>query len=216
METIGGVDEAGRGPVFGPMVIAGVTFSKSEVDLLVELGVKDSKLLTPARRSLLSNQIHRLAEEIKVVKVSPSEIDKFVKRGIKFRKLNFLEAMKMGFIINHLSADEVYVDAPDTDLNRFSGILQQFVTRKVKIVCRHKEDRRNPVVAAASIVAKVRRDLEIEKLRNVYGDFGSGYPSDKATFEFLSNWVLEKSKPPPFTRTSWKTLRRIGPKITDY
>ncbi len=215
MARIGGVDEAGRGSVFGPMIIAGVTFSRSDLRVLRRMGVKDSKLLAPTRRSLLSAQIHQLAEEIQIALVTPSEIDKVVKRGIKYRRLNFLEAKKMASIISRLSADEVYVDAPDTNPRRFSQAIQRFLTRKVKLVCRHKEDRRNPIVGAASIVAKVKRDMEIEKLKKSYGDFGSGYPSDRITVQFLRNWIVERGEPPPFTRTSWKTLRRVTEEVTD-
>ncbi|MCI4436683.1 MAG: ribonuclease HII, partial [Ignisphaera sp.] len=64
-------------------------------------------------------------------------------------------------------------------------------------------------VSAASIVAKVLRDWHIDQLKKVYGDIGSGYPSDKKTVEWLQNYYKEFGELPSVVRKSWKTIERI-------
>jgi len=73
----------------------------------------------------------------------------------------------------------------------------------------HKADELYPIVSAASIIAKVERDSEIEKLKKSFGDFGSGYASDERTIKFLNEYLRKYKKFPPFVRKSWKTLNRI-------
>ena len=64
--------------------------------------------------------------------------------------------------------------------------------------------------SAASIIAKTTRDNEIEKIKEEIGvDFGSGYPSDVRTITFIEGWVKEKRGLPPYTRKSWKTVKRM-------
>jgi len=75
----------------------------------------------------------------------------------------------------------------------------------------HKADAKIPVVAAASIIAKETREMEIEKIKDEIGDFGSGYPSDKRTIKFLESFYADNGKWPKGTRKSWKTLERIHP-----
>jgi ribonuclease HII len=92
---IGGIDEAGRGCVIGPLVVAGVLVKEETLPLLVKLGVKDSKLLSPKKREALAVEIARLVENRVVVKLSPKEIDRAVESGRKLHKLNRLEADTM-------------------------------------------------------------------------------------------------------------------------
>ncbi|RLE62603.1 MAG: ribonuclease HII, partial [Thermoprotei archaeon] len=63
-------------------------------------------------------------------------------------------------------------------------------------------------VSAASVIAKVIRDTEVEKLSRIYGDIGSGYPSDPKTIGFLKK-VLKSGVIPPFVRRSWRTVDNI-------
>ncbi|MBS7633500.1 ribonuclease HII, partial [Candidatus Bathyarchaeota archaeon] len=69
-------------------------------------------------------------------------------------------------------------------------------------------DQKYPIVSAASVIAKVERDREIELLRQQYGDFGSGYPSDPKTIVFLHRILQKYGKYPAFVRKSWKPAKK--------
>ena len=206
---VAGVDEAGRGCVIGPLVIAGVLVKEEKLHVLHQIGVKDSKLLSPKKREVLFNEIANLAEKHYVVKLLPSEIDRAVDCNRKLHKLNRLEAKTMTQIINILKPDEAYVDAADVLEERFKHHIQEGLTVKAKITSRHKADKIFPIVSAASIIAKVERDKEIETLKGVYGDFGSGYLTDKKTLQFLKLWLQTHSKYPNCVRKSWKTAKQV-------
>lgn len=206
---VAGVDEAGRGCIIGPLVVAGVLVKEENLHVLRQLGVKDSKLLSPKKREALFNEISRLAEKHHVVKLLPSEIDRAVECKRKLHKLNRLEAQTMTQIINALKPDEAYVDAADVLEERFKQHIQEGLTVKAKITSRHKADKIYPVVSAASIIAKVERDKEIAALKGVYGDFGSGYLADKKTLLFLRQWMQGHSEYPSCVRQSWKTAKQV-------
>jgi ribonuclease HII len=206
---VGGVDEAGRGSVAGPLVVAGVSAGRKGVKELVELGVRDSKLLTPRERAMLYPEILRITQFAVPAYILPPEIDEYVKHGKKYRKLNYLEAIYMARVIDRLGAKRVIVDAPDTNPARFRDELSELTERRCEVVAEHHADIRYPIVSAASIVAKVERDTAVEKLRSRYGDFGSGYPADPKTMEFLSRWLEREGSMPDFTRKSWKSWVRI-------
>jgi ribonuclease HII len=206
---VGGVDEAGRGCVIGPLVVAGVALKTENLLLLNELGVKDSKLLTAKKREELYPQIKHLAEVTHVIKVLPFEIDKAVESQRKLHKLNRLEAKTMAQVIDALKPDEVYVDAADVLENRFGNHIQECLQIKTKIISKHKADRLYPIVSAASIIAKVERDKEIAALKPQYGDFGSGYLTDEKTFNFLKELLKKDGEYPEFVRKSWKPAKKV-------
>jgi ribonuclease HII len=207
----GGIDEAGRGCVIGPLVIAGVSADREALDELRILGVKDSKLLTREKREVLYEEIKSRSRVIHHVHVQPPEIDEYVRNGKRYRKLNFLEALHMAKVIPILDVETVFVDAPDTNPGRFTlELAAMLLTSPVpRIVAEHRADRNHIVVSAASIVAKVERDLAVERLRALHGDFGSGYPSDAKTIAYLRDWVRKEGYLPDFSRKSWKTWTRI-------
>jgi len=207
MGNIAGLDEAGRGPVFGPMVLCGVKFEEEELEELKAAGVRDSKLLSPQRREALARAITEKASGLEIVEFSPLEIDEF--RLIKKINLNELEAKTFAQIIDRLKPKFAYLDAPDPDPKLFQQRVLKYIKSKPKLVIENFADRKYVIVAAASIVAKVRRDQRISELRERYGDFGSGYTSDPRTIAFLERWVREHGKLPEFARKSWKTARRI-------
>jgi len=206
---VAGVDEAGRGCIIGPLVVAGVLMKEEDLPVLRQLGVKDSKLLSPKKRQELFQKISLLAEKFHVVKLLPTEIDRAVECKRKLHKLNRLEAQTMTQILNTLKPDEAYVDAADVFEERFKQHIQEGLNVKAKITSRHRADKLYPVVSAASIIAKVERDKEIETLKEVYGDFGSGYLADKKTLLFLRQWIQTHSEYPNCVRQSWKTAKRI-------
>ena len=176
--------------------------------LLSQLGVKDSKLLSPKKREALSKEIARLAEKHIMIKLLPKEIDHAVESNRKLHKLNRLEAQTMAQIINALKPDEVYVDAVDVLEERFKHHIQEDLIVKTKIISRHKADKIYPVVSAASIIAKVERDMEISVLKSTYGDFGSGYLTDPKTMHFLKEWLQTHAEYPDCVRRSWKPAKQ--------
>ena len=205
---VAGVDEAGRGCAIGPLVIAGVMMKEENLYALKRLGVKDSKLLSPKKRETLSTEIMHLAVRHSVLKLTPTEIDRAVESGRKLHKLNRLEAQTMAKIIEDLKPDAVYVDAADVLEDRFRNHIQEELTIRPKIISKHKADRTYVVVSAASIIAKVERDRDIETLSQEYGNFGSGYLTDPKTMAFLKQWVASHSDYPDCVRKSWKPAKK--------
>lgn len=212
VRLIAGVDDAGRGPIIGPLVIGGVLMEGDRQRELVAMGVKDSKLLTPDVRTALDGKVRGLAEKISVVEVQPREIDEVVLHGGRLRKLNFLEAKLMAQVISELAPGEAFVDASDVDEARYGETIREFLPEQlkgIKLVSEHHADRTYAVVSAASIIAKVRRDDAVAALRKRYGDFGSGYVTDSRTLDFLREWRRTHDQYPPIVRLSWKTVKEI-------
>lgn len=203
------MDEAGRGCVIGPLVVAGVMLKEEKLPELTRLGVKDSKLLSAKKREELSVEIARLAEKHVTLKLLPAEIDRAVESRRKLHKLNRLEAQTMAKIIEALKPDVAFVDAADVVEERFKQHIQQELSFKAKIVAEHKADKTYVVVSAASIIAKVERDREIAALAGVYGDFGSGYLADSRTIGFLRQWLQAHDDYPDCVRKSWKPAKQV-------
>lgn len=204
---IAGCDEAGRGPVFGPMVLCGAMFEPGALPGLKAAGVRDSKLLSPSRREALARLIVEKALKIEIVELPPAEIDEM--RLVKKINLNEIEAMTFAKILDRLKPKIAYVDSADVNAARFKETIQRYMKTKTELVAEHYADRTYPAVSAASIVAKVRRDQRIAELRQLYGDLGSGYSSDSRTITFLERWVQEHGELPEFARHSWETAQRI-------
>ena len=206
---VAGVDDAGRGCAIGPLVIAGVLMNENDLSKLADLGVKDSKLLSPHRREVLAPEIKRVAKDYNIVKLSPRQIDDVVLNGRKLRRLNWLEAQTMAKVIEALKPDKAYVDASDVLEERFGRDILDFLSFRIPIVSEHKADRTYPIVSAASIIAKVERDREVAELAKAHGDFGSGYPSDPRTMDFLRRCLKKMEEYPDFVRRSWKPVKKV-------
>lgn len=206
---ISGVDDAGRGSVIGPLAIAGVSLEEKHLPKLVDLGVKDSKLLSPQRRETLARQIRELALSCHIVLLTPAEIDHVVETGRRLYKLNRLEAQAMAEVIVVLKPDVVYVDASDVLPNRFRDHIAENLPFQPKIISEHKADTKYPIVSAASILAKVERDGALFELQKKYGDMGCGYPTDSNTIKFLECWIKKFGSYPDFVRKSWKPAKRV-------
>ena len=183
---IAGVDDAGRGSIIGPLAIAGVLLDEKDLPKLMDLGVKDSKRLSPRRREELVADIKELALKYHVAMLSPAEIDIVVETGKKLHKLNRLEAQAMAAVITVLEPEVAYVDAADVLADRFKQHIAENLTFKVQIISEHKADANYPIVSAASIIAKVERDRALSALREKYGNMGCGYATDSSTIKFLS------------------------------
>jgi ribonuclease HII len=213
-----GIDDAGRGPVIGPMVLAGIFIKKEDIKDLKILGVKDSKLIAPKKRNQIFNElISKYSHHFELC--SPEEID-------NFPNLNHLEAIKVGIIINKfleemkkkkIKTDDVkiIVDCPSINTRSWRDyLLNTLNDKKVKLLCEHKADFNYPVVGAASIIAKENREKEVEILKKKIGDFGSGYPSDPKTIEFLKN-NLELLRKGKFLREKWGTVKNLEQKKSE-
>lgn len=211
---IAGIDEAGKGPVIGPMCIGGVKIDESKAHILKVLGVADSKKLTPKKREQLAAQIKKHADGFFVLEVSPTQIDELR----KIMSMNEIMVVCFSKVLEKLKPDKVYADAADVKAERFSENLRsQYAksspahAKKIEIISMHQADAIYPVVSAASILAKVRRDELIEELKKEWkADFGSGYPSDPKTRAFLLEWAREHDgKFPDIVRQSWQTVENI-------
>ena len=207
MVLIAGIEEAGRGPVIGPLVMAGVLINKKDIIKLQNIGVKDSKLLSPEQRKKMFPKIKDIAEDYKIMIIGSSEVDSAVIS--KKLNLNKLEAIKSAEIINGLKPDTAYLDCPSNNIGKYVEFLKGHLKSFPEIIAEHKADLKYAVVSAASILAKVTRDEEIEKIKRKHNiDFGSGYPSDPKTVDFLS----KNYKKYDFFRKSWESYRRVAEK----
>lgn len=203
-----GIDESGRGPVFGPLVIAGVTF-QDDIKL-IELKVRDSKKCTPKRRESLAKQIKENALAYETLVIPASDIDDMR----KVMTLNEIEVNAFIKVIKKLKPEVCYVDSADVNEKRFATDILSGLTFKPFIISKHKADDIYPVVSAASILAKTKRDEEIRKIaleleKKLNLPLGSGYPADPITQKFFRSWFEKYGKLPPYTRHSWNTSKKI-------
>ena len=198
-----GVDEAGRGPVLGPLVVCAVSVDSDGP--LRSLGVKDSKKLTPKRREELEPKIRKVAR-IELAEVQAEEIDALRTK----MTLNQLEAMVFAQLIDRSSPDIAYVVAADADEKGFERMIRSSLKCRPKICSEHKADDTYPVVSAASIIAKVTRDARVREIEEEIGrPIGSGYMTDQITTDFLKQYVAEHKCHPPHTRRSWEPAKSI-------
>ena len=198
-----GIDDAGRGSMLGPLVIAGILIDKKNIRKLSKLGVKDSKKLSPKLRESLYKKVIEIVDDYHVAKISPKIIDASVKKHC----LNGLEAKYMAKVVSKLNPDTSYVDSCDVNPSRFGRVISQ-LSDNHKIKSYHHADSRFVVVSAASILAKVARDRAIMKLRKDH-NLGSGYPSDSITVKFVTKYYKKNNEMPKFVRKSWKPVQKI-------
>lgn len=196
-----GVDDAGRGSVIGPLVIAGICIERNKIKRLSDIGVKDSKQLSPSARENLYKKILAIVDDYYVARIPPHMIDQSVKNN----ELNQLEGKYMAKVIAKLKPDSSYVDSCDVNPKRF-GLLISKLAHAKKVHSSHHADAKFPVVSAASIIAKVNRDRAIEKIRKNF-NVGSGYPSDSKTMNFIKGEINLHGTPSKFVRKSWKPVK---------
>lgn len=202
------------GPIIGPLVIAGVMLTTEAIPHLVQLGVKDSKLLTRKSRNMLAPRIINLAQKHVLIAADPQEIDSVVMRGRPMTRLNLLEAKCVAEVLNTLKPQTAYIDSPDRSPERYACQIMQRLEVPLRIISEHHADVKYPIVSAASILAKVRRDEIIDELHEIYGDFGSGYPSDPKTIRFIREWILKNRCDLAIVRRTWRTLRKLDDELT--
>jgi ribonuclease HII len=207
-----GADEAGRGPCFGPLVVAGILVENDAE--LVRIGVRDSKQLTPKKREQLASEIKQITTKYEIIVLPAADIDDLRKT----MTLNALEVFMFSKIIEKLKPDVCFVDAADVNEERFGTDIVSHLSYKPKIISKHKADELYPIVGAASILAKVTRDEHVRKIAQelepkLNRPLGSGYPADPVTKQFLKTWVSQFGTLPPHVRESWETCQKL---IKDY
>jgi len=213
---IAGIDEAGRGPVFGPMVMAIAAVEQERESDLKRAGVADSKLLSPQKRESLA----RMLEEslpFEAIALSPAEIDAAVSGSGD--SLNKLESRTTALLIARLAKQhtitKVIIDSPTRNEAAYAAEVRAALdkidttgyTRGIELVAEIKADANHAIVGAASIIAKTRRDTAIRELETAHGPLGSGYPSDPSTQAFLDAHWREAHT---FFRKSWETYQRLA------
>ncbi|GCF13287.1 ribonuclease HII [Haloarcula mannanilytica] len=192
-----GVDEAGKGPVLGSMFAAAV---RADPAALPD-GVGDSKDIRPERRERLAADIRESADAVGVAEIPVERID------ADGTDMNTLTVDGQAKALSAVARDGLsgMVDAGDTDAARFGRRVADAVDADVTITAEHGADETDPLVGAASIIAKVARDAHVSELAAEYGDVGSGYPSDPTTRTFLADYVDRHGKLPACARRSWST-----------
>ncbi len=204
---IAGVDEAGRGPMFGPMVLGITVIEKADEEFFQELGVKDSKVLTESTRDQLEPQIKKRVKEFVLTSIQAVELDALMIRY----SLNEIEAMKIAQALNSLKnkPEIVFIDSPDPLASNFAERIKKYISFNCILRSEHKADQNHVVCSAASVLAKVERDRQIKALHKIHGNFGSGYPSDENTVNYLRNWLKKNNKVPEFCRVKWESTQRL-------
>lgn len=198
-----GVDEAGRGPVIGPMILAGAVVQKEDEEKLRDLGVRDSKLIAAKKRDRIASILSKILKH-EIIVINPAEIDAYCAIG-NGTNLNWLEADKSVEILKRLRPDVAYIDSPSPNLKAYKAYLVERV-KGIEIHCEHKADANYLIAGAASILAKSKREETITELKKKYGDFGSGYMTDPKTKKFTEeNW----QKHPEIFRKSWQTYKNL-------
>lgn len=197
-----GVDEAGKGPVLGPMVAACVVADPA----ILPTGIDDSKSLSRTRREAFARQLRDDSDvTITVSRVPPDRIDD------PATDMNTLTVAAHADVLASVTADGLsgVVDGADTDADRFARRITSRLSAEIELRAEHGADETYPLVSAASVIAKVERDAAVETLRAEYGDIGSGYPSDPTTRAFLAEYVREYGQLPACARASWKTSKDV-------
>ena len=196
-----GIDEAGRGPVLGPMVLAAVALESQAARRLTRAGLRDSKTYGagPAaarRRAELAAEVRACARFFAIRVVDVAVIDRRVRRG----ELNVLEREVARDLIAHAPP----VDRIITDGKTLFGPLSDSFSNL--LACDRGEDR-HAAVAAASVLAKQRRDDIFDRItaryRPLFGAIAGGGYVNPRTRAFLRDYAQRFGRLPPEARRSW-------------
>ncbi len=201
LSQIAGIDEAGRGPVIGPLVVCCCSCKRDDERQLRKLAAKDSKQLSARQREEIYAQLKGFCT-FRWVEISALDLNKLMNE----MSLNDIEAKVMADLIKKQEDGDVMIDMPDRYAWTFRKRMEKFGITKFE--AEHKADENYPIVAAASICAKIVRDHKIEEIKKATCDFGSGYPGDPKTVKALKDKEARKLLE-PFIRQKWKTLDNI-------
>lgn len=213
-EVLIGIDEAGRGPVFGPMVYATCYCPISKIETLNSLGFADSKTLNEQARNTLFDVINENSEIFgwMATACSPQDISRHMLRREKYNLNQFAHDTTISLINKVLKmkvrVKEVYIDTVGP-ASAYQAKLKTFFP-KLRITVENKADSKFPIVSAASICAKVNRDKLIQNWefienKTFEGEKGSGYPGDPKTKEWIRTHCDKVFGFPGLVRFSWST-----------
>lgn len=199
-----GIDEAGRGPAIGPMVMAAVALDSRTAASLTRAGLCDSKTYgagedAHAIRCELDKLIRARAKFVTTIEVPHTQIDERVSRG----ELNVLERELAARMIDEALAEHA-VDKIIADGKRMFAPLGQ---RYERFESYDRAEEKHAAVAAASVVAKVIRDDRFNQIKQQYETelgpiMGGGY-ANAATRRWLRAYVERHGKLPAEARLSW-------------
>lgn len=201
-----GIDEAGRGCVLGPLVIAAYYVDDLDEEALWAAGADDSKKLSPKKR---------LEAREKLLALGTPDVRHVDATAIDAGNLNHLEEMTIGLLVHKWNPDLVICDAlghPKTLPAVIARIRAMIPNERPdrQWIMAPKADSDHAVCAAASIFAKTSRDAALEPWRDEHGDFGSGYPGDDKTRDWLAAWMKTARPWPHFVRTRWETINNVA------
>ena len=212
-----GVDEAGRGPVIGPLVVCSVAIPDEDIALLLDAGVKDSKDLSKKKRAVLRDWFLENCQErgwkYSLITCSTSRIDSAVyDKGLNILETELFAEALNGLGIDHLASVKIINDACDVNEERFtkrvSALVKSWPWENSVMNSYHKADENYPIVGMASIMAKQHRDYCVKEIEASFGSpIGSGYPSDPKTVDAVRRMISDK--PHEDLRWSWSTVSRI-------
>ena len=212
-----GIDEAGRGPVIGPLVVGILSIPASDESMLIEKDISDSKHHSAKKRNEMYEWILQQSKErdwyVDTIICPPDKID----NAVNGEGLNILEVDLFSAILNRHNAVishpySILMDACDVNeqrfTNRISERMKNWPIEDSTIRSEHKADANHRIVGGASIVAKVVRDRFMDSLQEELGfEIGSGYPSDAKTVSALSK-LIRNDEIHTQVRWSWATVER--------
>lgn len=221
MARLIGIDEAGRGPVLGPLVMAVVAITPEQESELRGFGIQDSKKYGSGKKAKTARLAARPAVlgrcEHRVVEYSPEDVDRYVTVG----RLDDLEregALRLLEEIGATAEDEIVCDGEPI----FGRLVEQWPNLRAE----NKADAKHVCVSAASIVAKVLRDERMDEICRKYeAEFGKitggGYVNGGSR-KFLEAYEAKHGELPPEARKSWTWRKKPeqsefvdGPSIAD-
>lgn len=193
-----GVDEAGRGPVLGPLVVALVHWNPSRLPDPPLL--RDSKRMNAEQRETAASFI-RSHCRVAVVAVPAWALAR------QTDPMTVLEARAIAGSLRHMPSASVICDRLETGHRSHELIRRAHPDRELRF--ESGADDRHPGVSAASVVAKIERDRALAQLRERWGEMGSGYASDPSTRGWLEQWARSGRPWPHFVRTNWRTIQEL-------
>lgn len=201
-----GTDEAGKGAVLGAMFAAAVAVADLDA---IPTEVDDSKKLTPTRRGELHQTlVNDPRISIGVASIPSGRIDghESMERLTAAAHAEAIDAV----LKNIDGAANGHLDAAGHNPRKFAAEVVEKAASDIEVEATHGADETEPIVGAASIVAKVRRDRHVQELAEKHStELGSGYPGDEKTIAFLREYVERTGKLPPAARETWDTSREI-------
>lgn len=203
-----GIDEAGRGPVFGSLFVAGVRIPDDH-ELLTR--VKDSKQSTQNQIDDIASELYEDARvETVVLEITAQEIT--ASDNLTDRTASVMNTIALQLYQN---GDTVIADACHPTIETFKSAFD--LPSDAHFIAEHKADENHPVASAAGCLAKYNREQHIEHLQHIYTDYdiGSGYPSHGTTRDFLKQYYRTHEEFPPETRLSWSTCETLRNEVAE-